>query len=928
MKTVSPPEKGSALIMTLALVVLTSILLVGFVTRMRFEVSTSRSHLDGIKAGLFAQAGMDVALGRLRGNIPVVDPAGTAKPLWLSQPGRIYSAPDSTDPLVPIELSSGAAAGDTNADISIALNSPNLLKAEQNLIAPVANPMRVNWIYIRENGDMAESVPAYDAANPVVGRFAFWTDDESTKLNLNTAHTRRSVNPEKSLSHPTKVSLDGLLADEEVAALHAYRESRHFNSQSELNRADPENEDYLAKIAAHRFSLTHYNHAPALNMFGEPRIVLTTQVSNLPEEIRNLPSAERSKYFFEILNADTSQDYVDPGIKANIDTNKYLAAVNNLIEILKRTNWPIKSSNKALADKYGAVPVEQIAMNIVDYVRARESRQQLVAQLRGYIENGEFKDPVGPPSKYFVSPQFASIARVGPRFVEAGLWVGPLSGGALPGVAKLKLYFPENGGWGGSRQPGADLPLNLPLSGLKLQLHFWLVDAAGTVYYPGFPLTETNNKPVSTYAGQQVLRAGESTVLTIPINNLLASSGLATRPARVYLRATLRTDAAAGEVSRSFDQTSFFFDNRPGVTEETVKTFGLAFDLGAPGYPANANGMTSYQLRFDDPYVGGSVFNWAAAPGANTFGEPFTPDPLHARNSIAGLEAQQDTNAAGNPTMASLMFPPPAGTPGNEEGRVGSVGELGFVHTGIHLGNTSSTTGVPFRTLRMQPQKAGSEQLPDWVMLDLFTAPPPASAATNKVLYPNKLSIGGLVNINSGIREFTDAEGNPLTHLPALKGLLSGAQKNLGGQKVTDTEAQAIAESIAQYSVGNDLASLADAGGNRGIRWGKNGDANETRLFFSPWQLIEVKGLADGGEESEELVRQVVSLATTRGGVFAIYSVGQAVRQNESGKIQVLGERRQQSLVERWERHKDTANPAAGTEVVWRTVSSRQLTSR
>ncbi len=61
-------------------------------------------------------------------------------------------------------------------------------------------PMPVRWIYVLKDGrfstpssgsgtvaDFANSDPKPTANNPIVGRVAFWTDDETCKLNLNTA---------------------------------------------------------------------------------------------------------------------------------------------------------------------------------------------------------------------------------------------------------------------------------------------------------------------------------------------------------------------------------------------------------------------------------------------------------------------------------------------------------------------------------------------------------------------------------------------------------------------------------------------------------------------------------------------------------------------------------------------------------------------
>ncbi|RYD77948.1 MAG: Verru_Chthon cassette protein A, partial [Verrucomicrobiaceae bacterium] len=53
-------------------------------------------------------------------------------------------------------------------------------------------PMRVKWIYLLKDGafapvDSAGKIKGATAENPAVARVAFWTDDESSKININTA---------------------------------------------------------------------------------------------------------------------------------------------------------------------------------------------------------------------------------------------------------------------------------------------------------------------------------------------------------------------------------------------------------------------------------------------------------------------------------------------------------------------------------------------------------------------------------------------------------------------------------------------------------------------------------------------------------------------------------------------------------------------
>jgi uncharacterized protein (TIGR02600 family) len=83
-------------------------------------------------------------------------------------------------------------------------------------------PMPVAWLYVLKNGKLSPAyaagegkvrVPDATVDNPVVGRIAFWADDESCKLNLNTAtepapwdppHTRTTTDEAYAQTIPAK----------------------------------------------------------------------------------------------------------------------------------------------------------------------------------------------------------------------------------------------------------------------------------------------------------------------------------------------------------------------------------------------------------------------------------------------------------------------------------------------------------------------------------------------------------------------------------------------------------------------------------------------------------------------------------------------------------------------------------------------------
>lgn len=107
-------------------------------------------------------------------------------------------AMDSANPSYPGSLTPEGFSYDTKLAVSKGtlngVKSPGAAASSQRL------PMPVRWIYILQDGSMGVMSQAASpkflpfsghkmasAANPIVGRIAFWTDDETSKININTA---------------------------------------------------------------------------------------------------------------------------------------------------------------------------------------------------------------------------------------------------------------------------------------------------------------------------------------------------------------------------------------------------------------------------------------------------------------------------------------------------------------------------------------------------------------------------------------------------------------------------------------------------------------------------------------------------------------------------------------------------------------------
>lgn len=817
---------------TLLLIVLISILLIGFLTTSRLEVAVSRSHLDGVTAGFYSDTGVRTALAKMDTAIGTTN-VGV---LWTTSPGRLNVSGTN------IDLSSGTNASASSSD-SVDLNSPGLEDSSRYTIAMPsfstnsAPAMRVAWVYVDRDGAMGSS-----RSTNSIGRFAFWVDDESAKINLNTAWKRGNTN---ATNHPSQVNLKTMGFTDEDAD--KFQVGRPFNTIGDARRPPLPG----AVVDGGAFQLSTYNHSPELNMFNQPRIVLTTQKS----------LASGSAEFLDILRTDNT----DPGVLANLDPAKVSAQVNKIAALLNRTDWPIPGvAGKSFGQKYSLAGAHQIALNIIDYVRSAESPTALVEPIRGNVDNGSYTyspDPF-PDQSLTVSKGIAGNTR-GLRITEFGIYVSPQPAGTPPP------------------------PSNKPYFLVKLKME---------VYLPtGFGLSQVDLSQVR--AGCVILHdfVNGSGVMSVANADLVAATPPGPRPlstpfylsgfgvesgSRIMSPGESRTLVASGYFSA---------DTRSGVTIKSAR-LGVNNASGARNelVPTRNNGIP-YVIDADTVLEPSMTTRSVDDPSANkNYDKDWSVQKLNtfsaANSSTLGTTAtimpKQDTDANNLVTDVGMRFPAPKGQAGNPLGMIQSVAELGFVHTGLQTLNLAQPS-VPWRSLRLQPQHLLPQQndLPDWAILDLFQAPriagesfyvrPPAA---NGAAYLNS---GGKVNLNAEIQPFQDNLKRPLP----LEAVFD--QTSNGTATLTGVEAKGLVLNASQKVLG--------AGGS----------FYELDRFISPGQIAEIKGMADSGELSETLVRNTVDLLTSRTGVFSIYSVGQSIRQSPNGAIKALGERRDRVVVER-----------------------------
>lgn len=379
---------GASLVITLVLLALLSAILVGLFLSSRLEVLAARMYLEGARARSLAQEATGLATAQLAATI------GDHRH-YVSQPGVIRKV--SLGGEITVDLFSRSTSGDL-----VDLNRKGAFN--RHPIDPLGATLNVGWLYVLQDGSILDTLPVLDAANPVVGRYAWWTDDASTRINLNTAWTRSSDDTQP-LNDPAQIEL-GAIPGTNRAAWHelpAKRAGRWFVDPLEAAREEPA---LSSPIDSARFSLTARSHTPELwNCFAQPKIALTTR----PERAAGLP-------------------YLD--ISTPVKTQ---ATVNRIIELLTRSDWPIAAGSSFLSKYYADHPerAPQLAFNIVDYVRCRENSSPIVIPSR-----------VTAPGE-----QFLGLART-PLITELAVEIAdtPTAANRYPFKVIMEVHLPKDYG--------------------------------------------------------------------------------------------------------------------------------------------------------------------------------------------------------------------------------------------------------------------------------------------------------------------------------------------------------------------------------------------------------------------------------------------------------------------------------------------------
>lgn len=467
-------QKGFALVIVLSCLLFITALIVSFLISMRTEVASSKASADSAQVNQLADTAVNIVISQIR---EATLAAGTNKLAWASQPGmiRLYNNqgnaagfrklytwdnmvgdgafnPSGNGEPVPVDWSSSPAVfTDLNSPIEngteqvfpifdypaadkMKVTGVSLVGAVPGSTGKQLAPMPVKWLYVLADGSVSiatgtgergQVVTGASANNPIVGRIAFWTDDETCKININTASEgtfwstpRFDTADERLLAyrqptrgeyqgypgHPATVSLKTVfpsLSSEEIFDL-APRLSfggseggtKEVIDVSKWITADSDRlyasvDEMLFKVPtsggasrsvqaglkpsevkATKFFLTAHSRAPELNLFGLPRI-LTWPLHRIDNDPNYRTAADRLLAFCSTIGGKPFYFIREKSMRVSYDLEDSKMSRNlDLLGYLDGlTGKNVPGFGNSFHNKYSQNEMRQILTEIFDYIR-------------------------------------------------------------------------------------------------------------------------------------------------------------------------------------------------------------------------------------------------------------------------------------------------------------------------------------------------------------------------------------------------------------------------------------------------------------------------------------------------------------------------------------------------------------------------------
>jgi hypothetical protein len=903
-------ERGIALVLTLAILTLVTLLVIAFTVSMRVENTASKNFNDLIKARQLAQAAVDQAVSIIRSATPPPSPGMT----WVAAPGVIYMI---------------SAAGITKSNIytdasvlgagTINLNSGGFITGF-NSFYNASSMITAGWQNVTAPG------------GELIGRFAYWMDVEATKLDVNFANRRTAPDPQN--------------PDDPL-----------------LNQSIPRDMDL--RVLEGPFYRNDTNVDSLWNAHSNPP--LQPWFSTLEEIRRGLSPTmspadfDANKFYCSVSTVDTNVDaFGRDRIDITAITSEIAPAYSNALARLRENYWGrilyptiVSPTRDTFEEKYGEFGVRQILANIIEYQNPVETS----------IPVGNTNlDGDALPRDYSGLKKCPMISDVIVHVATNAIYSG------TPGLTNLELrvfvdvrlinIYNQDRGNGYQILIEPEFIKYTPTGGVETDItpseqsktlsrnvsarSYGLLGAPST----SAQFLGTHPPPVwmATIAGTTpgVVPTLDQVRVRLRRVRLLNTPGNASSVVDWMSPADF---AAAYPTDMVFLPARFVPYTKPGTNVTSP-------DFVSANPSPNFRPMGLHKL---DPRVrtfSGTLSRANGGPSFTVNWRPLqdqidtaSPNPSW-RASVLGVI--RDSLA---PTYYGLLAdvrsvePGPFSTPGTgtvsptmrylgdyREGPMESLGELTYIHTGYphrtirfrsvipRTSGTSSATpwadavlasdGSPHGCVNtfLGLQTVEQDAIPDWVLLDIFKV----GAAS---------AYSGRLNINT---RFSGPAATLKPRTPPIAGLFNNTSVNLSVQFDTTTGTNLLS-AIVGPTFGFGIASnVANRVFLPSSPWAA---LPPERPYFTPGEICEVRDVeyfsdivhttvaayndAPSKRRRQQAIRRVSNLITVRSNLFTVWAIAQAIKEpNITGQTLgtfqpgidlITGEVKVQAIIERYE---------------------------
>lgn len=912
----SEPDHGVALILTVLIVAMLTVLVVGFNAATRTEQMAARNYSKQSASRAMASTAEQEATALLAS---VLTNLGDRR--VVTQPGRALVEASTGEYETNLLSSAGnpSASGDT-----FNLNTGGVISSN-------ANPdyFTAPWIYVTNT---------VAGSNVVAGRYAYWIDDDGSRLNLNYAGTNvRAGNafyPSNARPLDVREALRGI--------------SNTFSNAFMTGFAAA-----LTNTTTNPVLTTTSNRTPTWGYFFSPRQVRTFATnpisSNLWRAVQfriaggsgnltnNRPPADLGRTNLNgslltappIVSAGGASFYRNFLANSASANNSFVTEIDSFIDNQLETPGVLRRfNNDGFEDKYTRSVLRQIVVNLNDYPLATGSAS--VAAGSTAVSGAAYTNAEGIPRNVVGHRPFIYLNEIAFRAAQATNSAGDTL--ELQLWLQVELANPYSTPWGeagsidfeigdtsfvvgydGTNGARATLaPINFTWTG-----RIELTGVGNNVPANSFVLTMPNSSPPNQplrFVQEYQIRPTAAGIPTGASN--VRVENVTIEPSWLTLRQYFNSPQTVRDWAQGDDFPAGHFEF-VGTNEIPIVARYLG-DNQSGSDSATAGKLDPSLANFNQPSVRGIAKNDPrvrrysdVAPPAG--GEPWLPVGGAGNPAITMGANNSTVNMSGGTGIAGIPNDDPPST-GNDvlahpdfdialNSRLANAAylspfEMGRVHTGLQ-----------WRTLHLHAQESSEGQnIPDWALLDVFTVTNAVVPAATR-LNPNALPYPAMDIVMNGTNAITQGLGRLGAYAGLINGFASGNSPTNAQIRVGTTLTNAGLPATAAWTPAQATTASSNLFTMRfnGNWSGRRGALAQfpTNAYGSLAEILEVDGVGNVGtskSEKEAKARVVYETMSPYSDTFTIHVVGQALEVTTYGatvRTNVVGETRLHTQVTR-----------------------------